>query len=225
MRVIKQEMLEFKEWGGARRGSGRKRGGKRSRVVHSQRELERGHPAHVTLRLAPGLNNLRWRAEFEVVREALACGADRCGMRLVEFSVLSNHIHLICEADDATALGRGMQGLCVRIARALNRLWKRVGTVFADRYHARELRSPREVHRVLNYVLHNAAHHGHWFHGPDSCSSGVWFDGWRHALGRSHGGWVSPFPRAATWLLSVGWRSHGLLDPVPAPFTRREPHD
>jgi putative transposase len=41
-------------------------------------------------------------------------------MRLVEFTVLSNHLHLIVEADNSTELSRGMQGLCVRLARALN---------------------------------------------------------------------------------------------------------
>lgn len=218
MRVIQQQELEFKQWGGARENSGRKRAGKRARVEHAQRErLNPSHPVHVTLRLAAGLRSLRCRREFEVVREALACGADRCGMRLVEFAVLSNHIHLVCEARNTSSLGRGMQGLCVRIARALNRLWDRTGAVFADRYHCRSLESPLEVRRALKYVLHNATHHGHWLAGPDPCSSGAWFDGWRHALGWMRPGWISPFPRALTWLLGVGWRRHGLLDPMPEP--------
>lgn len=225
MRVAKQLELEFKQWGGARERSGRKRKGTRARVVHSKRELERGHPAHVTLRIAGGLKNLRCRSEFEVVREALAWGADRFGLHVVEFAVLSNHIHLICEADDATALARGMQGLCVRIARALNRLWRRVGPVFSDRYHVHELTSPSEVRRALEYVLHNAAHHGHWLAGPDSRSSGAWFDGWKHDIGANLDGWASPFPRPVTWLLSVGWRRHGLIDPMPAPsFARGRRH-
>jgi REP element-mobilizing transposase RayT len=180
---------------------------------------------HVTLRIEAGLKNLRNRSEYATVREALVAGTNRFGMRLVEFAVLSNHLHLVCEAMDERALARGMKGLCVRIARALNRLWKRVGSVFSDRYHARALKTPREVRNALNYVLHNAAKHGARLGGPDPCSSGAWFDGWRHDLGLTHVAPPSPLPRALTWLLRVGWRRHGSLDPVPPPFPRGERED
>ena len=35
---------------------------------------------------------------------------------------MNNHIHLLCEATDRRALSRGLQGLFVRIAKALNNL-------------------------------------------------------------------------------------------------------
>src|SRR6185436_10612300 len=114
-----------------------------------------------------GLKSLRHRNEYATVREALVAGSDRFGMRLVEFAVLSNHVHLVCEANDERALARGMKGLCVRIARALNRLWNRVGSVFSDRYHAHVLKTPREVRNALNYVFHNAARHGSQLGGLD----------------------------------------------------------
>jgi REP element-mobilizing transposase RayT len=236
MRVLHQRSLEFRSWGGARRGAGRKCAGKRPRVPHSRRAaLKPSYPAHITLRIGDGLRNLRNQREYATVREALVAGADRFGMRVVEFAVLSNHVHLVCEAADERALARGIKGLCVRIARSLNRLWGRVGSVFSDRYHAHVLRTPREVRNALEYVLHNAAQHGARLGGPDPCSSGTWFDGWRHALGPTHvasaSPWprapmrvppASPLPRALTWLLRVGWRRHGTLDPVPPPYSRRD---
>jgi hypothetical protein len=45
---------------------------------------------------------------------------------------------LIVEAEGRDALSRGMKGLAVRVAIALNRSIGRRGTVFADRYHAQE---------------------------------------------------------------------------------------
>jgi REP element-mobilizing transposase RayT len=232
MRVVHQRILEFKSWGGARQGAGRKREGKLERVAHSKRPaIKSSHPMHITLRIEDGLTSLRNRSEYATVREALVAGADRFGMRLVEFAVLSNHVHLVCEADDERSLARGIKGLCVRIARSLNRLWSRVGSVFIDRYHAHVLKTPREVRNALHYVLHNAALHGAPLGGPDPCSSGAWFDGWRHELGlrRVTSGSSSsraparvpsnsPLPRALTWLLRVGWRRHGSLDPVPPSF-------
>ena len=53
---------------------------------------------------------------------------------------LDPNLHLIVEGDCRTSLSRGLQGLAVRMARALNRHWKRFGSVFADRFHDRILR-------------------------------------------------------------------------------------
>ena len=48
-------------------------------------------------------------------------------MRIIEFSVQGNHLHLIVEAENSDALSRGMQGLAIRIAKALNSLMERAG--------------------------------------------------------------------------------------------------
>jgi REP element-mobilizing transposase RayT len=140
-------------------------------------------PLHVTLRLARGLPTLRRTDTHRILREALAAGAERDGFRLVHYTAMRNHVHLVCESDDVERLGRAMQGLCVRIARALNRWWKRRGTVFDDRYHSRALRTPREVKNVLVYVLHNAHHHGLLLpEGLDPFSSADSFDGWAQSV-------------------------------------------
>ena len=171
------------------------------------------------MRLVGGLPSLRKRATYRVLLAAMGRGSERFGMRLVHWSALSNHVHLMVEARDRRALTRGMQGLAVRMARALNRAWARRGSVFADRYHARALRSPREVRAALGYVLQNARRHGLALVGADPCSSAPWFDGWRAAV--REGGAAVERPlwlRAArTWLLARGWRRLGLLDPTARP--------
>jgi len=67
----------------------------------------------------------------------------------------AHHIHFIVEAPDQLALTRAMKGLEVRMARALNRVMRRRGQVFADRYHAHLLRTPREARNACDYVLSN----------------------------------------------------------------------
>jgi hypothetical protein len=52
-----------------------------------------------------------------------------------------------------------MQGLSVRVARAANGELGRKGRVFADRYHARALTTPRAVRFALRYVLLNVRKH------------------------------------------------------------------
>src|SRR5205823_14594172 len=83
----------------------------------------------------------------------------RFGFRLIEFSIQGNHLHLVVEADDHVALTRGVQGLSIRIARALNAMMGRGGKVFDDHYHSRLLRSPTELLNAIRYVLGNASHH------------------------------------------------------------------
>ena len=208
-RGMHQEELVFRSWGGARRGAGRKRSSLRARVPHVERPRHEARaPLHVTLRLREGLPSLRGDLARKRVFRVFEEGRERFGLRVNQFSLQSNHVHLIVEADDRRALSRGMKGLAVRFARALNRLWKRRGTVFSDRFHARALRTPREVRSALVYVLHNARHHGLRLLGVDPYSTGPWFDGWRQGIVLEGQG---PVVEATTWLLRVGWRRHGLL--------------
>jgi REP element-mobilizing transposase RayT len=165
---------------------------------------------------------LRRDAARVAIEQTFRAGRERFGFRLAEYSLQSNHIHLIAEATDERALSRGMKGLLVRVARALNRLWARTGSVFSDRYHARQLKTPREVRAALAYVLHNARHHGLRILGFDPYSSGPWFDGWsRHPSLRRVLAPVSRFPgaMARSWLLRLGWRIHGLIGPEERPRT------
>src|SRR5204863_8654656 len=116
-----------------------------------------------------------------------------------------------------------MKGLCVRIARQLNRELGRGGRVFADRYHARALSTTRELSACLRYVLLNRSTHRNEHlagraevYGVDSCSSSAYFDGW--VAGEVRCAPQSPGPGdpvlpATTWLLKTGWRHYGPIDP------------
>jgi REP element-mobilizing transposase RayT len=198
--------LPFPQRGGRRLGAGRKRLADRPRVSHRARERHGArHPLLVTVRLQRALPSLRRKREFTLIRTRIDAANGRFGMRVVHYSVQSNHVHLIVEAPDQLALARGMKGVLVRIARALNDAWDRRGSVFDDHYHARALKTPREVRNALVYVLQNARKHGVQLAGLDPFSSASAFDGWK-AGGRSERS-----TRARTWLLSVGWRRHGLI--------------
>ena len=153
----RQRELDFHTWGGRRKGAGRKKG---HRVSHGRRlVLKKRFPVHVTVRMADDICNLRSKRCFRELQKAFAGGRARFGFRLIEFSVQGNHVHLIVEAEDETSLARGMQGLNIRIAIAINRIMKRKGKVLADRYHTRILRNPTQVGHALNYVRRNYQKH------------------------------------------------------------------
>lgn len=213
MKRAKQSTFEYGSWGGARKGSGRKLEAARRSVPHRKRaEISARHPVHVTLRLGDGLESLRKRRTFSLVRLALVAGSNRFGARLVQYSVMTNHLHLVLEIENEESLAAAIKGMCVRMARALNRSWGRAGRVFASRYHVRALKTPRDVRNALAYVLRNAVHHGIHFAGLDPFSSAAWFDGWKDGIQAACEWFTSPLPRARTWLLAHGWRRHGLIE-------------
>jgi len=214
-------LFTYRNHGGARKGAGRKKAG--PGLAHGVRgKLPKGCPVHVTVRLVDGLPSLRQGEEYRLLRECFRAGRDRFGFRLVEYSVQVNHLHLIVEAVDRRALARGMQGLLIRIARGLNRLWGRGGGLFVDRYHAHVLRTPREVRNALVYVLHNAWKHMRRAVGRlDQFCSGWWFDGWREKPNLTGlEGVPRPVSRARTWLLTRGWRRHLLIGMCEVPGRR-----
>jgi len=228
-----QLSLSFPErprWGGRRLRAGRKRG-RDGGLRHAERpHLARPLPAHVTLRVrrdAPSLRTVRIVREIE---RSFADGCARPGFRLVHYSLQGNHAHLLVEARDKDALGRGMMALASRVARAVNRVAKRSGPVLAGRYHLRLLPTPKEVRNALRYVLLNGRRHAARARDAmaapvvhDRASSARWFDGWKRWVPSAPANAAAaanprpPVARARTWLLAVGWRRHGLIDPADVP--------
>jgi REP element-mobilizing transposase RayT len=231
-------------WGGARRGAGRKPG-PRPNTPHHARPLHRAaEPVHVTLRarIAP----LRSQFVFPTVRLAIARAARRDPerFRVVHFAVQRDHVHLIVEATDARALSSGVRSVAIRIARYVNELLLRRGRFWADRWHGRALKTPREMRNAIVYVLANFRKHARRAprSGIDPFSSAAWFDGWREWCLES--GVPPPFTEPApwwrfengvpaqdansntshpwaarTWLARQGWRKYGPIGWAEAPAT------
>jgi REP element-mobilizing transposase RayT len=217
--------------GGARPGAGRKPNvSGRPGVDHRPRAaLASRFPVHVTLKLRSGLPRLRSGREYAALRAAFAAGCARNlsgAFRLCHYAVLNDHLHLICEAEGRQALSRGLQGLLIRIAKALNKLWSRRGSVFADRYHDHILKSPREVRNALRYLFGNGkkyAAEGREVKVPqaiDTFTSAPWFDGFRERITvKGIEAIVRPVADSHTWLLTEGWLRHGRLSVHEVPVT------
>jgi putative transposase len=163
-------------------------------VSHLRRpELSSRHGVHVTWRVHTGLESLRKVTVFRELASAFRIGKERFGFRLVHYAVLSNHLHLIVEAEDRRSLSRGLQGLGIRLARAVNRMMGRKGEVFTDRYHAHYLRNPTETARSLAYVI------GNWFRHAGRVMGLYDVD---RLSSEGEPGTTVP---ARTWLLREGW--------------------
>ena len=210
--------------GGPRPGAGRKPQ-TRARVLHRRRSpMPAACPTLATVRIRKGLPSLRSKRLVRELRRTFSRACDRGDFRLVHYSVQRNHVHMLVEAPGRAALARGMKSINARLARAVNRVFGRSGSVVDGRYHSRVLRTPREVRNALAYVLLNARKHWMQRHHtappvrPDEASSARWFGGWTRDLhpGRTPAS-PPPVAHARTWLLHSGWRRHGLIDPTEVP--------
>jgi len=221
--------LRRRTWGGAREGAGRKqKPGKHDPAHRTRPKLRAYHPSHVVMRVKKGVPKLRQGRAYRAVRRALVKCLGNESFRVCHVSIQANHLHFLVEAADRGALARGMQRLNILVARALNRELGRSGKLFAFRYHATQIKSPKQARNALAYVLNNWRRHRE----DEGCerasvarldpySSALAFDGWTGGHYRAPEGFgplaVSP---AATWLLRVGWKKHGAIGEreVPGPL-------
>ena len=227
----RQRSFEFRTWGGKRAGAGRPPKGKRSSERHKKRPVHKAaHPIHVSLRVVPAVGRLRKRHIYRALQRAMARTVQRHDFRICDISIQGNHIHLIVEADHERALARGMQGFQISAARQINLAiskhtgHRRTGQVFADRYHAEYLTSPRQVRHALCYVRNNWRRHGEDRRLPglafDPFSSAAYSSGWTD---RALLYWpepdeeLLPICHPQSWLLEKGWKRHGLLSPWERP--------
>lgn len=210
--------------GGLRKGAGRpNRSGLKPHI--RREDFSERHPLHVTLRLQDSMPSLRRKDVFKTLRLAVAKGRLR-GLRIVHFSILSNHLHLIVESESKTHLGRVMQSFALSFSKRLNALLDKSGPVFSGRYDLHVLKTPTEVRNALRYVLLNRSLHEKRSNpaaplrievGP---FSNAWsFENWRELRGKDKlsfedtlwpedklESWLSQMiasPR--TWMLKTGW--------------------
>ncbi|WP_419190272.1 transposase [Saltatorellus ferox] len=163
----------------------------------------------MTIKLKKGFRSLRGKEELAIIEAAIARVNKGGDVQIVEYSVMSNHIHLISEASNSADLSKGMASLNTGLGMRLNRLWRRVGqgSVFLDRFHLEIAKTPTQVRNLLVYVLRNDVHHGLGLSTLDPCSSAPSFEGLRDWQSGQEGSSVSAKPQ--TWLLREGWKRGG----------------
>ena len=213
-RVMNRQRNEKADGKKVRRGPGRpaRKVKSATAITHQPRpKLGKQKVLHLTIKLRDGLPSLRRERAFAAVKRSFfkySCGE---GFRLVHFSVQSNHIHLIAEADSKPALSRAMQKLGISLAKRLDRLWKNAGRIYKERYHQRILELPMQVRHALLYVIQNAKHHGSITGEPlDPFSSAEYFDGFAGVEAKAPP--TGLLASATAWLLTRGWRRRGLLE-------------
>jgi len=218
--------LRFRSRGGRREGAGRKKTGRCSDAPHRARPRVRKYDVqHVVLRTRRDVPRLRRGKTYDAIRRALQRTLGETAFRVCHTSIQRNHLHFLIEANDAAALSHGMRSLAIMAARAINRELGRKGQVFAYRYHATAISSPRQMRNALSYVLNNWRRHDEDEHSEaahramlDRYSTALAFRGWREGAFAVPPGYA-PLPSAPpeTWLLRIGWERHGRISAFEVP--------
>jgi len=167
------------------------------------------HPMHVTLRRRDGLPSFRQQRVGKLLLALLEAKNDG-RFQIVHFSIQTNHLHLVVEADNRDVVRRKVSGLVIAFAKRFNRLLeRRKGKVWDDRYHRRDIKSTGDMRNVLRYVFGNAKKHGlipRTSTRLDVYSTAWMFAEWDrplpHFLGGEH--WPRPHPRTELLRFSLG---------------------
>ena len=209
--MVSQGRLPFPR----RKKPGRKRT-KNSPEPHRSREVfTRRRVLHVRLLMKDDVPNLRRkRSLWRVLSRAFSLGCSKPGFRICQFSIQTNHIHMVVEADNHVALSKGMQGFSIRLAKTLNTALNRKGQVLRERYRVTHMATPTQVRHTLAYVLNNARRHGADIEGADPLSSARYFLGFAQPISLPLASAHAPRPVAPpqTDLLKSRWRFIGLID-------------
>ena len=136
--------------GGRRPGAGRKRIHSKG-VSHLKREtVTKRTPQHVNFKFQCSIRN---KDCLKLLKRSIQ-NAQKMGLKIIHFSLQSNHVHLITEADNNEVLTKGMRALTITFSKGLNR-----GRVQLERYHLHVLKTLREVKHAIVYVLFNEQKH------------------------------------------------------------------
>lgn len=136
--------------GGLREGAGRKRI-KSKGVCHRKREtVKPSVPLHINFKFKTQIRN---KACLKILKKAIV-NARSYGLKIVHFSMQSNHLHFIIEAENNDILSTGMRSLTITFAKGLNQ-----GKVQIERYHLHVLKTLQETKNAVQYVLFNKQKH------------------------------------------------------------------
>lgn len=184
--------------------------------------VDKDTPLHITWRLKIGLLSMRKQQLLKEFEESVR-RAKIFGLRVLQFSIQGNHIHLIVEADNNLALAQGLRSLGGRFGKIIRKHAGGRGPVFAGRYHIELIQTPEQMRNTLSYVLLNHSKHKKVVEYVDGYSSAPYFHEWKRLLGKKFSGMIrdqveslreangrditsAALSPPKSWLAREGWR-------------------
>ncbi len=138
--------------GGARPGAGRPKDPNAGAPHVPRPVVNAGDIVHAWWTTRPHVPSLVRRDMAKAIKEALQMGQERLECRIVVFRLRSDRLDILCEADSSDHLSRCLQGMGIRVAKAINRLDGSRGKVFSERFR-QEVLDKRAVTKCAKELL------------------------------------------------------------------------
>jgi REP element-mobilizing transposase RayT len=208
MKKPRQLAFEILSHGGKRKGAGRKKS-RTNEPSHACRpRIDGKTPLMLTIKCAESTPCLR-SPKFMRWFEKIIKNASAKGLRITQFAIERNHLHLIAEADSNGALKKGMQSLIASLKWALREIFNYRGRILRGRFHALICKTPTEVRNALRYVLFNHAKHCEMNPFIDDYSSAADFadvSALAANIRPKSGRWKIRLEEPRSWLQRIGWK-------------------
>jgi REP element-mobilizing transposase RayT len=111
-----------------------------------------GHVWHITHRCHKKEFLLKFDKDKKCWLHWLFEAKKRYGLVILDFTITSNHIHLLVYDGKANVIPKSIQLVAGRTAREYNRRKSRTGAFWEDRYHATAVQSEKHLIRCLAYI-------------------------------------------------------------------------
>ena len=138
--------------GGRRPGAGRPKDPNAGAPHVPRPDVQKGDVVHAWWTTRLHIPSMVRRDVAKAVKEALEAGQERLDCRVVVYRLQRNRLDVLCEAENAELLSRCLQGLGIRVAKAINRLEGTRGKVFAERFR-QEVVEKRQVTKRAKELL------------------------------------------------------------------------
>ena len=140
-------------------------------MPRANRHFVPGQLWHITHRCHEKAFLLKFSRDRRRYLRCLFEAKKRFGLRVLNYVVTSNHIHLLVKDTDDGVIAQSIQLVAGRTAQEYNQRKARNGAFWEDRYHATAIEADEHLHRCLVYIDLNMVragvvkHPAEWAHG------------------------------------------------------------
>lgn len=141
-------------------------------MPRANRHFLAGHVWHITHRCHERAFLLKFARDRERYLRWLFEARKRFGLCVLNYTVTSNHVHLLVQDTTPQCIARSMQLVAGRSGQDYNERKNRQGAFWEDRYHATAIESDAHLHRCVVYLDLNMVRAGAVKHPAEWAHSG-----------------------------------------------------
>ncbi len=105
--------------------------------------------------------------DYQFFKEVLLAAAQRYGLAIHAYVLMTNHIHLLVSPETAESLPKALQSLGRRYVQYFNYRYRRTGTLWEGRYRATIVEAERYLFECMRYIELNPLRAGMVAHAGD----------------------------------------------------------